>query len=67
MTNNNTTEIQITEQDIRMALQQKVNQVTNLELHLATLSRVISERDAKIAELEEKSNAKGRKEKVSVH
>ncbi len=64
---NNTTEIQITEQDIRMALQQKVNQVTNLELHLATLTRVISERDAKIAELEEKSNAKGRKEKVSVH
>ena len=37
MTNNNATEIQITEQDIRMALQQKVNQVTNLELHLATL------------------------------
>ena len=66
MTNNNTTEIQITEQDIRMALQQKVNQVTNLELHLATLTRVISERDAKIAELEEKSNAEGGKEKVSV-
>ena len=67
MTNNNATEIQITEQDIRMALQQKVNQVTNLELQLATLTRVISERDAKIAELEEKSNAKGGKEKVSVH
>ena len=67
MTNNNATEIQITEQDIRMALQQKVNQVTNLELHLATLTRVISERDAKIAELEEKHDAKGGKEKVSVH
>ena len=66
MTNNNAAEIQITEQDIRMALQQKVNQVTNLELQLATLSRVISERDAKIAELEEKSNAEGGKEKVSV-
>ena len=64
---NNTTEIQITEEDIRMAYQQKVNQVTNLELHVATLTRVISERDAKIAELEEKSNAKGGKEKVSVH
>ena len=63
---NNTTEIQITEEDIRMAYQQKVNQVTNLELHVATLTRVISERDAKIAELEEKSNAKGGKEKVSV-
>jgi Tfp pilus assembly protein PilO len=63
---NNTTEIQITEEDVRMAYQQKVNQVTNLELHVATLTRVISERDAKIAELEEKSNAKGGKEKVSV-
>ena len=66
MTNNTTTEIQITEEDIRAAYQQKVNQVTNLELHLATLTRVISERDAKIAELEEKSDAKGGKEKVSV-
>ena len=66
MTNNNTTEIQITEEDVRMAYQQKVNQVTNLELHVATLTRVISERDAKIAELEEKSNAKSGKEKVSV-
>jgi len=66
VTNNNTTEIQITEEDIRAAYQQKVNQVTNLELHLATLTRVISERDAKIAELEEKSDAKGGKEKVSV-
>ena len=63
---NNTTEIQITEEDVRMAYQQKVNQVTNLELHVATLTRVISERDAKIAELEEKSNAKSGKEKVSV-
>ena len=66
MTNNTTTEIQITEEDIRAAYQQKVNQVTNLELHVATLTRVISERDAKIAELEEKSDAKGGKEKVSV-
>jgi hypothetical protein len=66
MANNNVTEIQITEQDIRAALQQKVNQVTNLELQLATLTRVISERDAKIAELEEKRDAKGGKEKVSV-
>ena len=34
-----------------MALQQKVNQVTNLELQLATLSRVLGERDEEIAEL----------------
>ena len=47
-----TTEISITEQDIRAALQQKVNQVTNLELQLATLSRVLGERDSRIEELE---------------
>lgn len=46
------TEISITEDDIRAALQQKVNQVTNLELQLATLGRVLGERDSKIAELE---------------
>ena len=38
-----TTEISITEDDIRAALQQKVNQVTNLELQLATLGRVLGE------------------------
>ena len=47
-----TTEISITEQDIRAALQQKVNQVTNLELQIATLSRVLGERDSRIDELE---------------
>ena len=47
-----TTEISITESDIRTALQQKVNQVTNLELQLATLSRVLGERDSRIDELE---------------
>jgi len=54
MTNN--TQIQITEEDIRMAYQQKVNQVTNLELQLATLTRVITERDTRITELEEKED-----------
>ena len=47
-----TTEISITESDIRAALQQKVNQVTNLELQIATLSRVLGERDSRIDELE---------------
>ena len=47
-----TTEISITENDIRAALQQKVNQVTNLELQLNTLGRVLGEKDNKIAELE---------------
>jgi len=46
------TEISITENDIRAALQQKVNQVTNLELQLATLSRVLGEKDSRIEELE---------------
>ena len=47
-----TTEISITENDIRAALQQKVNQVTNLELQLATLSRVLGEKNSRIEELE---------------
>ena len=47
-----TTEISITEEDIRAALQQKVSQVTNLELRIATLSRVLGERDSRIDELE---------------
>ena len=65
MTNN--TEIQITEQDMRAALQQKVNQVVNLELKLAALSRVISEYGARITELEETNDATSGKEEVSVH
>ena len=56
------TQIEITEEDIRTALQQKVNQVTNLELQIAALSRVLSEKDARIVELEgEQKNAKGGK------
>ena len=47
-----TTEISITEEDIRAALQQKVSQVTNLELQIATLSRVLGERESRIDELE---------------
>ena len=35
-----TTEISVTDEDIRMTVQQKVNQVTNLELQLNTLGRV---------------------------
>ena len=54
------TQIEITDEDIRAVLHQKVNQVTNLELQAATLSRVINERDAKIAELEgDQKNANG--------
>ena len=53
----NSTQIQITEEDVRTAYQQKVNQVTNLELQLATLTRVITERDTRITELEEANDA----------
>ena len=49
-----TTEISITDEDIRVVLQQKVNQITNFELQLATLSRVLAERDNTIAELNTK-------------
>jgi len=52
------TEISITEEDIRAALQQKVNQVTNLELQLATLSRVLGERNSRIEELEKQIEQK---------
>ena len=40
-------EIQITDEDIRNALQQKINQVTNLELRLSALSRRIVELESK--------------------
>ena len=68
MTNNG--QIQITEGDIRVAYQQKVNQVTNLELQLATLTRVIAERNTRITELEEANDADSgsgeEKENISV-
>jgi hypothetical protein len=68
MTNNG--QIQITEGDIRVAYQQKVNQVTNLELQLAALTRVIAERGARITELEEANDANSgsgeEKENISV-
>ena len=66
MTSNGTTEIQITEDDIRAAYQQKVNQVTNLELQLATLSRVLAEKSARIVELEESVDAKSGEAEVPV-
>ena len=55
-----TTEITISNEDIATALQQKVNQVTNLELQNAALIRTIKDKDEEIAELKEESNAESR-------
>jgi Tfp pilus assembly protein PilO len=67
------TEIQITEADLQASLQQKVNQVTNLELHVNALGRTVAEQNERIEELEaqlandkESSDAKGGKKAVSV-
>ena len=47
-------------EDIAATLQQKVNQVTNLELQNAALIRTIKDKDEEIAELKEESNAESR-------
>ena len=69
-------EIQVTDQDLSEVLRVKTNEVTNLQIQLATLSRVVSEKSAKIEEMEkalaglngkETVNAESRKEKVPVH
>ena len=52
-------DIQVTEDDLSALLRTKVNQITNLELQLACVSRVLSERDTRIEELETKLNGKG--------
>ncbi len=43
-------EIQITDEDIRNALQQKISQVTNLELKVSALSRRIVELESQSEE-----------------
>ena len=40
--------LQATEEDLAALLRSKVNQVTNLELKMETLVRILSERDAEI-------------------
>ena len=52
-------DIQVTEDDLSALLRTKVNQITNLELQLACVSRVLSERDTRIEELATKLNGKG--------
>ena len=52
-------DIQETEDELSALLRTKVNQITNLELQLACISRVLSERDTRIEELATKLNGKG--------
>jgi hypothetical protein len=50
-------DLKITEEDLATLLRSKVNQVTNLELQMATLTRALSERNAEIAELKGEADA----------
>lgn len=65
-------EVKISEQDLATLLRAKVNTITNLELQVTTLSRIVVEKDGKIEELEGKlndtgeDNAKSREEKISI-
>ena len=49
-------DLQVTEDDLATLLRSKVNQVTTLELQLATLTRALSERNAEIAELRKETD-----------
>ena len=65
-------EVKISEQDLATLLMAKVNTITNLELQVTTLSRIVVEKDGKIEELEGKlndtgeDNAKSGEEKISI-
>ncbi len=52
-------EVKISEQDLATLLRAKVNTITNLELQVTTLSRIVVEKDGKIEELEGKLNDTG--------
>ena len=57
-----TEELQVSEQDIAFALNQKANEATGLLVQVAALKRGITERDARIAELEQKLTSLNGKE-----
>ncbi len=65
-------EVKISEQDLATLLRAKVNTITNLELQVTTLSRIVVEKDGKIEELEGKlndtgeDNAKSGEKKISI-
>jgi len=69
-------EMQINEQDLAAVLQKKINETVSLQLQVEALSRTLSEKVARIAELEgqtsspngkEMPDAQSRKEKVPLH
>ena len=68
----NDNEVQVSEQDLATLLRLKVNAITNLEIQVTTLSRIVSEKDGRIKELEGNLNgtgdnhAKSGEEKISV-
>ena len=49
-----TEELQVNDQDLAFALNQKANEATGLLVQVAALMRGITEREARIAELEQK-------------
>ena len=53
------TEVTVTERDLSEVLRVKVNEVTNLQIQLAALTRTMGEKVALIAELEAKNNKNG--------
>ena len=59
-----TEELQVSEQDIAFALNQKANEATGLLVQVAALKRGITEREARIAELEQKLISLNGKEPV---
>ena len=60
-------DLQVTEDDLAALLRSKVNQVTNLELQMATLTRTLSERNAEIAELKGEADAESREDALSLY
>ena len=71
-----TEELQVNDQDLAVALTQQANEATGLLGQVDTLKRGITEREARIAELEQKLtglngkepvDAKGGKEEVPLH
>ena len=71
-----TPEIEVSDQDIAFALNQKANEAAGLLVQVAALKRVVVEQSARIAELEQMAaslngkepvDAKGGKEEVPLH
>ena len=52
------TEITVTEKDLSEVLRVKVNEVTNLQVQLAALSRTVTEQNAQVIKLEAENKEK---------